>query len=156
MKKKDKTKETKMGCQKKEYPITNSQLKPAALNSVPAAPTADRWHTAAHRGSPMAENGTKVAQKGAQMAQNGSRRLTKISPNPHFQHQKPDLNHLPIQKREKIRSRICSSMSSRSMLPSRLQAVRRHIAAISGRPARISLLASASDASVSVKICRCR
>jgi hypothetical protein len=73
-----------MGCQKKEYPITNSQLKPAALNSVLPDPTACQRHTAARCGLPMAKNGTKVAQKGAQIAQNGSRRLTKISPNPHF------------------------------------------------------------------------
>ncbi len=88
MKKKDKTKEIKMGCQKKENPITNSLLKSAALNSVPPTPTAGRWLTTAHRGSPMAKNGTKVAQKGARMAQNGSRRLTKISTNPQYHYHK--------------------------------------------------------------------
>ena len=96
MKKKDKTEETKMGCQKKESSIIKppssipyTQSKSAVMNCVWTVSSAHSRLIPACLGSRMAHHGTKAAHSGAQLAQNGapmahtgSRRLTKTSPNP--------------------------------------------------------------------------
>jgi len=79
MKKKDKTKETKMGCQKKESSIFKPpssipyiQSKSAVMNCVWTVSSAHPRLIPACLGSQMAYHGTKAAQSGAQAAQNGA------------------------------------------------------------------------------------